>query len=392
MLLKLLCNIRVQQGEKEQPQIPILEVVEEIETSTTPNMPLSPNPEIQSIASSAQSVKPKASPRLRLFSMKREGHSRSNSSSLNIRRFSTDSILGERLDTIGRRLSRDIASDMANSPPDLGHRFETFGKAHLEQSSKFDTFSAITKSADALDKATTNEKSKFDTFSGTIDGEKPELPAKRNQKSKPKRKPLSVDTYEIRSPTTYSQVSFEKQSTLPMRDSIRESTINESFRESLHPAIFQLDKSKIVLRDKLHEELIAKYGVDKKLQKAKPPKVPSINHRLPLRSQSLNPNDSFLKVQSNDSLSSRPVPTPRTSKSQKYSDEEDALDPTYATIQPRNKSPRISPSPQTNINNNNVGNIPLGRLSKEDLLDLSQRTESEIHDFLNGGKKNQYPP
>jgi hypothetical protein len=128
---------RVQQEEKEQPSIPKLEVVEENEPPPVP----SPNAEIQSITSSAPSVKPKASPKLKIFSLKRDGHSRSNSSSLNVRRFSTDSILGERLDTIGRRLSRDIASDLANSPPDLGHRFETFGKA---AGSKFDTFSGKT--------------------------------------------------------------------------------------------------------------------------------------------------------------------------------------------------------------------------------------------------------
>lgn len=352
---------RVQQEEKEQPSVPKLEVVEEIEPST-PNAP-SPNPEVQSIASSASTTKPRASPKMRLFGSKREGHSRSNSSTLNVRRFSTDSILGERLDTIGRRLSRDIASDLANSPPDLGHRFETFGKA------KFDTFSGktgITKSADDLDKPS-REKSKFDTFSGTLD-DRPELPAKKNPKGKPKRKPLTVDTYDIKSQS--SQMSFENQFREP---------IKESYRESLHPAIFQLDKSKAVLRDKLHEELKSKYGTNKKLLKAKPPKVPSINHRPPLKSQ--NPNDSFLKVQSNDSLN-RPLPSPRTSSrtSAKFSeDDDDAGDPTYATIQPRNKTQR----PQ---NNNNSSGIPLGRLSKEDLLSLTQLGESEIHEFLNGGK------
>lgn len=333
----------------------------------------SPNPDVQSIASSATSVKPKVSPKLRLFSLKREGHSRSNSSSLNVRRFSTDSILGERLDTIGRRLSRDIASDLANSPPDLGHRFETFGKT---AGNKFDTFSGktgVTKSADDLDKAS-QEKSKFDTFCGAIDEMKPALPAKKNPKGKQKRKPISMDVYDNKS---QHQVTFENQSTLPLRDSVRE-PIKESYRESLHPAIFQLDGSKAVLRDKLHEELREKYGTNKKLLKEKTPKAPSAVHRTPARSQ--NPNDSFLKVQSNDSLNIQPAPSPRSkTRNSSGDDDDEGQDPTYATIQPRNKSPRVS--------NNN---IQLGRLSKEDLLSLSHRTESEIHDFLNGksGAKN----
>jgi hypothetical protein len=284
-------------------------------------------------------------------------------------------------------LSRDIASDLANSPPDLGHRFETFGKATGE--AKFDTFSgktAITKSADNLDKP--KERSKFDTFSGTVDDHavRPELPAKKAPKAKPKRKPLSVDTYELRP-------SFESQATLPLRDSSpREPNQKESFRDTLHPAIFQIDQSKAVLRDKLHEELREKYGVNHRAQsKTKPPKVPSITHRPPLRTQSLNPNDSYLKVQSNDALNARPVPSPRTSKTTKFADDDDEQDPTYATIQPRNKSPRLpphqpqqqQPHPQQHMHSN----VPLGRLSKEDLLDLSQKSESEIHEFLNGGNR-----
>lgn len=357
---------RVQQEEKEQPVIPTLSVVEEVESSQ------SPSHDIQSITSSVPSVKPKSSPKLRIFSLKRNGHSRSNSnsSSLNVRRFSTDSILGERLDTIGRRLSRDIANDLANSPPDLGHRFETFGKT---EGSKFDTFSGktgLTKSADDLDK-NTREKSKFDTFSGAIDEIKPELPAKKNPKSKQKRKPLNMDVYEKK--TSQQQVTFENQSTLPMRSPSLREPIKESYRESLHPAIFQFDSTKAVLRDRLHEELKEKYGTSKKLLKAKPPRVPSTVNRPPIR----NPNESYLKVQSNDSLNIRPVPSPR-SKPRNFSEDDDdddggMEDPTYATIQPRNKSPRLSNT-----------SIPLGRLSKEDLLSLSSRTESEIHEFLNG--------
>jgi hypothetical protein len=165
-----------------------------------------------------------------------------------------------------------------------------------------------------------------------------------------------------------------------MRDSIE--PIKESFRETLHPAIFQLDKSKAILRDKLHEELKEKYGGNKKMLKSKPPKVPSTSNRPPLRGTTSNPNDSFLKVQSSDSLTSRPIPSPRATKSPKFTDDDDddCPDPTYATILPRNKSPRAPPA--------NNSNLPLGRLSKEDLLNLSQRTESEIHEFLNGKPKN----
>lgn len=332
---------------------------------------IEPNPETQTIGSQT-SIKPKVSPKNRLFSLRKDGKSRSNSSGLNVRRFSTDSILGERLDTIGRRLSRDIT----NSPPDLGHRFETFGKS--SGASKFDTFSgnlSIHKSADNI-----VDKSKFDTFSGIVEEIKPALPAKKNAKNKQKRKPLNLEVYENKS----EKSTFENQSTLPLRDPIRE-PIKESVRESLQPPIFQLDSSKAVLRDKLHEELRAKYGKTKKsltAVKPLPPRVPPPNFRFSNNVSSNN--DSYLKVQSTDSLNTRPVPSPRPSKYSTYSEDDDddeGLDPTYATIQPK-----VSARPKNNI--------PLGKLSKEDLLKLSQSTESEIHEFLNNstGSKPSEPP
>lgn len=327
-------------------------------------------------SSASPAVKPRASPKLRIFSLR--GHSRSNSSSLNVRRFSTDSILDQRLDTIGRRLSRDVASDLANSPPDLGHRFETFGKA---EGAKFDTFAGKTglmQSADELDKAT-REKSKFDTFSGTIDDMKPVLPAKKVSKLKTKRKPLNMEVYDNK-PLPPLPQAFENQSTLSKRESSK-----EPYRESLHPSVFQSDSSKAEQRSQLHDELKEKYGTsqsDKKNSKTKPPRVTSTAQRPP---KSNNPNESYLKVQSNDSLNIRPVSSPRA-KSRNYSEDDDEDtglgDPTYATIQPRNKGPRLSNS-----------NLPLGRLSKEDLLNLTHRTESEIHEFLNGkaGSKQKTP-
>lgn len=307
--------------------------------------------------------------------MKRDGHARSNSSTLNIRRFSTDSILGERLDTIGRRLSRDFTNDLTASPPDLGaHRFETFGKT-AATSSKFDTFSGksgITKSADDLDRrGSSRERSKYDTFAGNLDEIKPDLPAKRNSKIKPKRKPLT-DVFDNGNLTNnFLNLSRER--------------IIETYRETLHPPVFEFDTSKAVLREKLHEELKEKYGA-KTLLRVKPPRVPSTVGRPKIRTH--NPNDTFMQTRSKESLIDvRPLPSPKIptipkipSPPRQFSDDDDddALDPTYATVLPRNKN----------------NGIQLGRLSKEDLLDLSQKSESEINEFLNGKKPGdgRFPP
>lgn len=338
--------------EKDQPipsKIPVVNVIEEKSF------------EKHYTESEKPSIKPKSSPKLKLFSSKKDERSGSNSSSLNVRRFSTDNLLGERLDTIGRRLSREII----NSPPDLGHRFETFGKNSVNKFDTFNTFSSnyaeIHKSADDI------ERSKYDTIGGTIDELKPELPLKqKNIKNKQKRKSINMDVYEKKN----EKVTFENQCTLPIRDSIRDrETIRESWRESLHPPIFQLDRSKVVLRDRLHEELKAKYGNTIKM---------SHSTKSPRTVKRPNSSENYLKVQSNDSLNTRPTPTPRQSKFESEDDED--MDPTYATI-----LPKVSPRTKS---------IPLGKLSKDDLLKLSQSTESEIHDFLNGssGKKMSDPP
>lgn len=349
--------------------IPKLSVVEEDEPQQMQPIP-SPNPEIQSIASTASS-KPRASPKVRILSLKRDGHSRSNSSTLNVRRYSTDSILGERLDTIGRRLSRDFENDLTASPPDLGHRFETFGKKSSEENSKFDTFSGksgITKSADDLDRANSaRERSKFDTFAGNFNNLNPNQASKQISKSQPKRKPLNTDLY--------NENSMYGNHTM---SSIRPPSF-DFYRESLHPAIYQHDRSEAILREKLHEELRVKYETQS-LLKAKPPRVPSTVGRPRIRSH--NPNDTLFSNRSKENLREVRSISPRNSLPvRSYSeDDDDIQDPTYATIIPKNKLSQ-------------TGNgIQLGRLSKEDLLDLSQKSESEINEFLSGNNVRHPPP
>lgn len=182
--------------------------------------------------------KPKVSPKPNIFAALRPSRSRSNSSVLSIRRFSTDSILGERMDNIGRRLSRDITA----SPPDLGRHFETFGKS---TNNKFDTFSGA---------ATSTEAKKFDTFGGKC-GNKLEVPFKSKATKRP---PLNFDSYHRDNKTGFD---------LPI------------VKEGLEPPIYQEDRSKAVLKANLHRELCAKYGPKKstdslKSDNLKPPPLP----------------------------------------------------------------------------------------------------------------------
>lgn len=91
--------------------------------------------------------KGKASPRTGFLSaLKKENRSRSNSSVVAARRYSTESILGDRLDSIGRRLSRDLM----NSPPDLSKRLEHIGKYGVISSGRRFTSIGLSKSNETL--------------------------------------------------------------------------------------------------------------------------------------------------------------------------------------------------------------------------------------------------
>ncbi|XP_058833785.1 uncharacterized protein LOC131691421 isoform X7 [Topomyia yanbarensis] len=179
--------------------------------------------------------KAKYSPKPGIFGI---GKFKSNPSTLNVRRFSTDSIISARLDTIGRRLSRD----MTNSPPDLNHRFETFGKLN-DGDGKFDTYSGKeTKEANTLNK--------FDTFSGKIENSEiseeknPKLPKKTGKHNK--RSPLKPELY-VKS----KKFTREEGRLIP---------ISERVAHGLAPPFVETDASTALLRDKLHEELRLKYG------------------------------------------------------------------------------------------------------------------------------------
>lgn len=296
-----------------------LEVVNEDSSEITTVSQLPPKP---------PKLKPKVSPKPRFFPIKKDNRSRSNSSGLNVRRFSVDSILGERLDTIGRRLSRDI-----NSPPDLGHRFETFGKGELTVS-KFDTFSG--QKTEEFSKQPETEynqvSSKFDTYSGTKN-DKPDIVLNRKHQSK--RAPLNLDVYEREN---------EKKPIESFNDNI-------ALKERLAPPIFQIDSSKAVLRDRLHEELKAKHG----------------NARRKPRAQFPLPNQTT-KLGKPERNGTRPSPSPRRSKREVE---------TPLTL-PRNQK-------------TNSKSVCLDRLSREDLLRLSHSTESEIHEYLQNSVKTRKP-
>ncbi|GAB0096952.1 Ionotropic glutamate receptor [Sergentomyia squamirostris] len=309
---------RVQQEERETAPLP---AVQEIGS----NLELA-----AAAAHEAQSKPPKISPKPKLFS-KKESRSRSNSSGLNVRRFSTDSILGERMDTIGRRLSRDISY----SPPDLGHRFETFGKGLGSLSaSKFDAYSSRKMSPDG----------KFDTFSGTRSSlpEEPEISGKKFTRG---RTPLNLDVYEGRR----------------SHDNLAEAMT--PLKERLAPPICILEPESGVLRDRMHEELRQKYGGSTKSNQIR---------RSKSQQQDLSPSSSTTRSKNSLEVGGRsqqPTPSPRRTK----------------------RDLECTRTPKTPAKSNGK-KFSLERLSREELMRLSHSSQDEIHEYLEKDIQSPEPP
>ncbi|XP_031622004.1 uncharacterized protein LOC116340012 isoform X2 [Contarinia nasturtii] len=286
--------------------------------------------------------KPRASPKPGIFSaLKKDGRSRSNSSVLTPRRFSTDSILGDRLDSIGRRLSRDLT----NSPPDLNRRYDFGGKNDLSPN-KYDTISGSNLSALGISKSNETLSSRYDTFSGK-NVEKTSIPVKLKKHGK--RPKISFESYHRDSVDDKDECEDE----LP------------AVKEGLEPSFLQEDRPTAILRLKLHEELRAKHPpiqtkstttvVDQVVPNSviRPPMIPKkvviVRHQ---RQKSLDNLDVVQTDKSKTSSSSSPY------KSDESGD----------SLTKMNQRSQIS----------------LERLSREDLLRLSHSSQSEIHEYLKG--------
>lgn len=287
---------------------------------------------LEGAKSPPQLLKPRPSPKPRLFSaLKKDGRTRSNSSVLSIRRFSTEGILGERMDSIGRRLSRDLT----NSPPDLGHSFNKIQSS----SNKFDTISGSTLESYGISKSNEGlSTGRYDTFSGSKLLDKPDLPNKFKKKRN-KRPAISFESYHPDNSDKSPNRNYEYE--LP------------SVKEGLEPPIYQEDRDKAVLRHKLHKELRDKYGTRsaEEISSADEddgrPSLPRRNNERPPRKHRRQKSLDNLDA----STSRPPAPSPRSTRT------------TFCTDW---SSPKRQMSSE--------------RLSREDLLRLS--AETEIHEYL----------
>lgn len=253
------------------------------------------------------------------------------------------------MDTIGRRLSRDISY----SPPDLGRRFETFGKGM--DGNKFDTFSGSKSNENIC-------SSKFDTFSGKRATPLPDVPVK-NKKHRTKRPSINFDSYQRDNKSSEAMtLRAEEKYELPV------------VKEGLEPPIYQEDRQKAVLKDKMHRELRAKYGPKVRIQTApdeRPPLPKKMNaERLAKHQHQRRLSVDVLSESANGRTASRPpVPSPRHSKQILEA-------PTLSILK---TSPTAKPKPRPN-------QMSFERLSREDLLRLSHSSQSEIHEYLNSTK------
>lgn len=284
--------------------------------------------------------KPRASPRPSLFSaLKKDGRARSNSSVLTPRRFSTDSILGDRMDSIGRRLSRDLT----NSPPDLSRRFD-FGKHNLSPN-KYDTISGSNVTALGISKSSETLPNRYDTFSGK-NVDKACIPVKLKKPGK--RPKISFESYHRDNDDDGGEKDECDDELMPVK-------------EGLEPSFLQQDRTTAILRNKLHKELRAKHPtLQAKSTVTIVKQIDNCQNDRPL------PNK-VVRHQRQKSLEYLEIDTDNSNKSKNspYKNDSSAGSSTNQRLQ--------------------IGLKPsLERLSREDLLRLSHSSQSEIHEYLKG--------
>lgn len=243
------------------------------------------------------------------------------------------------MDTIGRRLSRDISY----SPPDLSRRFETFGKTSTLDPNEFVSIVGSKSSENVANV-------RLDTFCADS-LPLPDLPVVKTKKYKNKRPALNFEPYQ-RNESETLRIS-DKHHELPV------------VKEGLEPPIYQEDRSKAVLKDKMHRELRARYGPET-MTDDRPP-LPKKNPELLAKYQSQNHqrNQSIHMLEARGLVASRaPVPSPRNTKR-----DADLAPPVLSIL-------KTSPLRQSNQK------MSFERLSREDLLRLSHTSQSEIHEYL----------
>lgn len=288
--------------------------------------------EIETVKSPPNVYRPRSSPKPGIFSaLKKDGRSRSNSSVLTPRRYSTDSILGDRMDSIGRRLSRDLT----NSPPDLKKRR---GK-HDISPKKYDTISGANLSALGISKSNESLTTRYDTFSAKDMDKNVGIPVK------------------LKRPGKRPKISFESYDGIEKDDCEYELP---SVKEGLEPPLLQQNRSAAILRHKLHTELRSKHPpVQGRHTVSIVESMPNSVERPP------KPMKSNIKHQRQKSLDNLDV---QTDASRKLKTSPYRSDSSAGSLTKVNQRSQIS----------------LERLSREDLLRLSATSQSQIHEYLKG--------
>lgn len=293
-------------------------------------------PQKESVKSPPSIFKPRASPKPSIFSaLKKDGRSRSNSSVLTPRRFSTDSILGDRMDSIGRRLSRDLT----NSPPDINRRYES----NLSPN-KYDTVSGSNLAALGISKSNEALSNRYDTFSGkNVD------------------KTVNIPNVKLKKPGKRPKISFESYHRERSDSGDKDDCEYElpPVKEGLEPPMSQQDRSVAVLRHKMHKELREKHAPV--LVKA------------------------AVTIVENQTNSVDRPPLPKKIVKHQRQKSLDNLDVQNDATNQLKTSPYKSDSSTGSLTKTNQrSQISLERLSREDLLRLSHSSQSEIHEYLKG--------
>ncbi|XP_017780096.1 PREDICTED: uncharacterized protein LOC108565254 [Nicrophorus vespilloides] len=391
---------RQQQEEREQPLESVTEVDSEYQLSPEEVRKGKPSPSIirrtfmrtspklENTAKSPTYFKPLFSPR--------SNNKAKSSTSLNVRRFSTDSVFNSqtlKLDrnAVGRRLSKDASSFLSTSPPDINSRRSSYLDIVTTGSSKLQGKSPVLSIENVSDLNTIERKL---SDSESIGRKLATLPKYREPFDKNRLQPqLSLTIGKSDETLSKSEKTDNLTQARSYQDILEPMQSSNSITVNCEPKS-NLSDDEIARRNKLTIEQLNTQIVSKK---SKPAPIRNANPHIRIQVEDTSTNNTTKDTTSNtktvkaktkrhQSLSDTKHPEP--ARRSKLTEHSRSLD-SNPTSNSKSRSPRCkehilppAPPPPNCSPRNSNGKSPLERLSKDELVLLWRSSESELRSHL----------
>ncbi|XP_049823043.1 uncharacterized protein LOC109597115 isoform X3 [Aethina tumida] len=350
-----------------------------------------------------------------MFSPRSKNKAKSQTS-LNVRRFSTDSVFNSQTmkpetnsSVVGRRLSKDASAFLSSSPPDINSRRSSYLDI-ISSGNKLGGKSPILSIENISDCSSRGSEQALRKLSDSesIGKKLATLPKYREPPSKHRLQPQhslgalgksdeALSRNDLQTPQVPAAKSVNDicESTMNEKSNLSDDEIarrNQLTIKELQSAINKKEQKNSrdnnTKQNTTNPTIRIQVEDTTKAEKEKPSRHPPLSHRTKTRHQSLG-------EPTNPGNPDRPEPRQR--RNHKLKEQSKSLDSNGGSSSrrpsPRSRSPHVLPAPEENLppappppncspRNSSNGRSPLERLSKEELVLLWRSSESELRSHL----------